>query len=186
MRSLIIQWFWTLRVAGSSSNVLRMLLRNEVIQGRKAKLKSTLQCIKYLKKPYLLEFLPQNSIMIIYTYLKPSSPHLHTVVENHPKSIIFSDFQTRRKMKKKMFSNLGSWKTKKLIRNQVCMTSFRIFQKFYNVESWNDFRYRYDCILRCDIVSIFQLEGSLEYQFAVLRMIPKKITFLVILWFGIF
>ena len=44
---------------------------------------------------------------------------------------------------------------------------------------------RDDCILRCDIVSISQLEGSLEYQFAVLGMIPKKITFLVILWFGI-
>ena len=179
MRSLIIQWFWTLRVAGSSSNVLRMLLRNEVIQGRKAKLKSTLQCIKYLKKPYLLEFLPQNSIIIIYTYLKPSSPHLHTVVENHPKSIIF-------KWKRNVFQS-RKLKDEKINQKSSVHDKLQNFPKvLQRIESWNDFRYRYDCILRCDIVSIFQLEGSLEYQFAVLRMIPKKITFLVILWFGIF
>ena len=64
------------------------------------------------------------------------------------------------------------------------MTSFRIFQRFYNTLKWFSIKVG-DCILRCDIVSISQLEGSLEYQFAVLGMIPKKITFLVILWFGI-
>ena len=74
------------------------------------------------------------------------------------------------------FSNLGSWRhTKKLIRNQLCMTIFRTFNSFSNCDRSNTFR--------CDIISIFQLEGSLEYQFAVVRG-PKKITFLVILRFS--
>ena len=162
-----------------------MLLRNEVIQGRKAKLKSTLQCIKYLKKPYLLEFLHQNSIIIIYTYLKPSSPHLHTVVENHPKSIIFSDFQTRRKMKKKNVFQSRKLKDEKINQKSSVHDKLQNFPKvLQHIEMVFD-KGRDDCILRCDIVSISQLEGSLEYQFAVLGMIPKKITFLVILWFGI-
>ena len=66
------------------------------------------------------------------------------------------------------------------------MTSFRIFQRFYNILKWFSIKVGMIVyILRCDIVSISQLEGSLEYQFVVLGMIPKKITFLVILWFGI-
>ena len=100
------------------------------------------------------------------------------MIENHPKSIIF-------KWKRNVFKS-RKLKDEKINQKSSVHDKLQNFPKvLQRIESWNDFRYRYDCILRCDIVSIFQLEGSLEYQFAVLRMIPKKITFLVILWFGI-